>query len=40
MEVESDDDDIAATKIGIPKFTGQETDVSDKAKDWSTGLET
>ncbi len=35
--VESDDD-MAGTQIGIPKFTGQETDVSDKAKDWLTGL--
>ncbi len=31
---------MAGTKIGIPKFTGQETDVSDKANDWLTGLET
>ncbi len=36
--VESDDEDMASTKIGIPKFTGQETDVSDK--DWFTGLQT
>ncbi len=36
----SDNDDMAGTKIGIPKFTGQETDVSDKARDWLTGLET
>ncbi len=34
----SDDDEMAGTKIGIPKFTGQETDVSDKAKDCLTGL--
>ena len=37
---ESDDDDMAGTKIGISKFTGQETDVSDKARDWFTGLQT
>ncbi len=34
----SDKDDMAGTKIGILKFTGQETDVSNKAKDWLTGL--
>ena len=38
--MESDDEDMAGTKIGIPKFTGQETDVSDKARDWLTGLQT
>ncbi len=38
--VESDDEDMAGTKIGIPKFMGQETDVSDKASDWLTGLQT
>ena len=27
-------------KIGIPKFTGQETGVSNKARDWFTGLQT
>ena len=31
---------MAGTKVGIPKFTGQETDVSDKARDWFTGLQT
>ncbi len=31
---------MTGTKIGIPKFTGQETDVSNKAKDWLTGLQT
>ncbi len=31
---------MAGTKIGIPKFTGQESDVSDKARDWLTGLQT
>ena len=31
--VESEDEDITGTKIGIPKFTGQETDISDKARD-------
>ncbi len=31
---------MAGTKIGIPKFTGQETDVSDKARDLLTGLQT
>ncbi len=40
LRVESDDKDMAGTKIGIPKFTGQETDVSDKARDWFTGLQT
>ncbi len=40
VQVESDDDEMAETKIGIPKFTGQETDVSDKARDWLTGLQT
>ncbi len=34
------DDDMSGTKIGIPKFTGQETDVSDKARDWLMGLQT
>ena len=38
--VESNDDEMVGTKIGIPKFTGQETDVSDKARDWFTGLQT
>ncbi len=38
--VETDDKDMAGTKIGIPKFTGQETDVSDKARDWLMGLQT
>ncbi len=38
--VESDDEEMAGTKIGIPKFTGQETDVSDKARYWFTGLQT
>ena len=38
--VETDDEDMAGTKIGIPKFTGQESDVSDKARDWLTGLQT
>ncbi len=38
--VESDDEEMAGTKIGIPKFTGQETDISDKARDWFTGLQT
>ena len=38
--VETDDEDMAGTKIRIPKFTGQETDVSDKARDWLTGLQT
>ncbi len=38
--VESDDEEMTGTKIGIPKFTGQETDVSDKARDWFTGLQT
>ena len=39
--VETDDEDMAGTKIGIPKkFTGQETDVSNKARDWHTGLHT
>ena len=38
--MDSDDEDKAGTKIGIPKFTGQETDVSDKARDWFTGLQT
>ncbi len=36
----SSDDKMAGTKIGIPKYTGQESDVSDVAKDWLTGLET
>ena len=31
---------MAGTKIGIPKFMGQETDVIDKARDWFTGLQT
>ncbi len=31
---DSDDKTLAATKVGIPKFTGQETDISDNAKDW------
>ncbi len=31
---------MAGTKIRIPKFTGQETDVSNKAKDRFTGLQT
>ncbi len=39
-DVESDDDNMAGTKIGIPKFTEQETDISDKAKDWFTGFQT
>ncbi len=39
-QLESDDEDMAGTKIGIPKFNGQETDVSDKARDWLTGLQT
>ncbi len=38
--VESDNEEMAGTKIGIPKFMGQETDVSDKARDWFTGLQT
>ncbi len=38
--METDDEDMAGTKIGIPKFTGQETDVSDKARDWLTCLQT
>ncbi len=38
--METDDEDLAGTKIGIPKFTGQETDVSDMARDWLTGLQT
>ena len=38
--VESDDEEMAGTKIGIPKFTGQETNVSDKARDWFTSLQT
>ncbi len=38
--VESDDKEMAGTKIGIPKFTGQDTDVSYKARDWFTGLQT
>ena len=31
---------MSGIKIRIPKFTGQETDVSDKARDWFTGLQT
>ncbi len=38
--VESDDEEMVGTKIGIPKFTGQETTVSDKARDLFTGLQT
>ncbi len=38
--VETNDEDMAGTKIGIPKFPGQETDISDKARDWLTGLQT
>ncbi len=37
---DSDDETMAATKVGIPKFTGQETDKSNKAKDWIRGLPT
>ncbi len=32
LRVESDDEDMEGTKIRIPKFTGQEMDVSDKAR--------
>ncbi len=39
VPVESDNDEMAGTKINIPKFTEQETDVSDKAKDWFTVLQ-
>ena len=38
--MESEDEEMAGTKIRIPKFTGQGTDVSDKARDWFTGLQT
>ncbi len=38
--VGSHDEEMAGTKIGIPKFMGQETDISDKARDCFTGHQT
>ncbi len=38
--VESDNEEMSGTKIGNPKFTGKETDVRDKGRDWFIGLQT